>query len=235
MTEEKKRIHLLDLWRSLAIVCMVWYHYLYNLAAIGVVTWTELFSMPISLLQIFSSYSFILLSGISSHLSRSNLKRGSIVLGWSVAVSAVTIYIGEPILFGILHFLGVCMVIYGLLGKYIKRVKISPIIWLFFFIVAKIWMDGARLVNARFLFPLGFRYAGFRSADYYPLLPWVFLFLLGTRLGGVLTERRDEWNWLYTPVPRVLTWAGRNSLVVYLAHQPIIIALLYMAGLTWHP
>lgn len=223
--DDRKRIHILDLWRSLAIVCMVWYHYLYNQAANSVITWAELFSPPISLLQVFSSYSFIMISGISSHLSRSNLRRGAIVLGWALVISAVTNYAGSPILFGVLHFLGTCMILYGLLGKAIER-RVSPALQLFFwpslFFVARWAMQRAPIVQTKLLFPLGFVYRGFFSADYFPLLPWVFLFLFGTAIGCIITNHRDGWDWLYTPVPGALTWLGRHSLTVYLAHQPIL-------------
>ena len=224
----KRRIDLLDLWRASAVVCMVIYHYLYDYAMAGHLTWAQIYSPPISILQIFSSYSFIVIAGISSRLSRSNVKRGGLVLLCAMGLSAVAYFAGVPIWFGILHFLGCCMILYGLLGKYIECLpqRCAPFVFLALFLVMKYVTAVAPAVRTRLLVPIGFPYPGFYSADYYPLLPWMFLFLFGTWLGGVFRER-DDTEWLYTPVPAALTWPGRHSLVIYLAHQPLFYALTY--------
>lgn len=218
-----KRIELLDVWRSLAVVCMIAYHFLYDLGTFGVVPWTTVFSAPANALQLFICTSFITVSGVSSRLTKSNVRRGFIVLGCSVAVSAGAYAAGLPIWFGILHFLGASMVIYGLIGKFIERIPVTaaPFIYIALFFLSRYLTDILSPVSVKFLFPFGFTYAGFSSSDYFPLLPWFFLYLLGTWLGGVLTRHRDL-ALLNVRVPKALTWPGRHSLIIYVLHQPIL-------------
>lgn len=217
-----KRIELLDLWRTIAIVSMVVYHLLYDFALFGIIGWEQFFSPGLNAFQRFICCSFIIVSGISSRMSRNNVKRGAITLGASVIISVGGYIVGEPILFGVLSFLGCAMIIYGLFGKTIDRLPkyLAPVLFAALYFITKFWTEST-IVSVKFLFPLGFLYPGFYSADYFPLMPWLFLFLLGTWLGGLITRQREA-KWLYTPVPRALTFPGRHSLVIYMLHQPVL-------------
>ena len=70
------RIPWLDGWRGVAVYLMLVYHLSYDLADFGWMSWSTLDTWPMSAMQLFISRSFILCSGISCCLSRSNLKRG---------------------------------------------------------------------------------------------------------------------------------------------------------------
>ena len=48
-----KRFDILDAWRSLAIVLMIIYHFLYDLALFGVITWEQMFCTPLNIMQKF--------------------------------------------------------------------------------------------------------------------------------------------------------------------------------------
>ena len=74
----KKRFDILDAWRSLSILLMVTYHFLYDLALFGVITWQQMFSTPLNILQKFICCSFIFLAGASARFSRNNLRHGLI-------------------------------------------------------------------------------------------------------------------------------------------------------------
>lgn len=68
---------------------------------------------------------------------------------------------------------------------------------------------------------LGFPPLGFRSNDWFPLLPWLFLFWTGYflyPLHPVETPRQE--------LP-LFTFLGRHSLVTYLIHQPLIYGILW--------
>jgi len=217
-----KRIELLDLWRTVAIVCMIIYHLLYDLAAFGFISREQFFSPGLNALQLFICCSFILVSGISSRFSKNNVRRGAIVLGASIIVSIGGFVVGEPILFGVLSFLGCAMIIYGFIGKYIDKASgyATPVILLALFFLTGYWTSNT-IVNVKFLFPLGFAHVGFSSSDYFPIMPWLFLFLLGTWLGGLIKKHSDV-DWLYTKLPQWLTFPGRHSLIIYLMHQPVL-------------
>lgn len=217
---EHKRIDLLDGCRSLMLILMTVYHFLYDLAMFGVITWRELFSPPSSLFQIVSSTGFILLAGISSRLSRSNLKRGIIVLGASVLITIGSFVVDEPIRFGILHFMGTAMILYHFIGPVLQKVPGwavaagSSVLY----VLTDRWTE--TLVDVPFLFPIGFTTDTFTSSDYYPLLPHFFLFLIGTVLGGALLARRAKVA--AVRLPPAATWPGRHSLILYLIHQPVL-------------
>ena len=86
------------------------------------------------------------------------------------------------------------------------------------------WVLTARVrIEAGWLFPLGLRRADFFSADYWPLLPWAFLYLLGAALGGFLPETAKP----HAHLP-ALTFLGRHSLFIYLVHQPVLYGLCWV-------
>jgi uncharacterized membrane protein len=204
---------------------MISYHFLYDFAFFGRMSWEAFYSPGLNALQLFTCCSFILLAGISSRFSHSNLRRGAVTLLCGFLVMAGAYLVGAPILFGILQLLGVSMLIYGLVGKYFERLPAlaAAAVCIALFFVSRFWTQHT-LVSARWLFPLGFLYRGFYSADYFPLLPWLFLFLLGTVAGGTL-KKHASLPWLQTGVPAFLSWPGRHSLIIYMLHQPILYGL----------
>ena len=64
----------------------------------------------------------------------------------------------------------------------------------------------------------------FTSADYFPVVPWVFLFWCGVFLARLWRPGRGE-----PPVVlRPLCAVGRNTLLVYMLHQPVIYGVLWV-------
>ncbi len=224
----RRRFDILDGWRTLAIIGMVIYHFLYDLYIFGVLSAQELFSTPLNVLERFICCSFILLAGASARFSRSNMRRGTVVLFCGVVVEAGAMIAGQTIRFGILMFMGISMVLYHFIGKYLQKLPGwgAAAVYLLLFAVTRSWTERVR-APVDWLYPLGFRAAGFRSADYFPLLPWLFLFLIGTVFGGWCLEHRDN-KILTAPLPEALTWPGRHSLLIYLLHQPVLYGLCYL-------
>ena len=76
------------------------------------------------------------------------------------------------------------------------------------------------------------------SVDFEPVFPWVAPFLAGIAAGRIGT-RAGLWNRLAgwptdsRRLWRVLAWPGRNSLLVYLVHQPVLIALVRAWAALW--
>ena len=79
-------------------------------------------------------------------------------------------------------------------------------------------------VSIGFLFPLGLVAPGFFSADYFPLFPWLFVFLMGTYLGGPMKAGRFP-AFFYKISPGFFGAVGRHALIVYLLHQPVLFCL----------
>lgn len=247
MQLEKVRYHLLDEARGFAVLCMIFYHAFYTMA--------NMFSIPFSqtLLDFFTPAEpfyaafFIFLSGVCCQLTRSNLKRGLKLALVSLALTAVTLFLprigisGTEIYFGILHLLSVGMILVGLTNKVIKKVPplLGAIIFLILFFVFYNIKKGylgfgdfsldlpKYLYTNNNLFFLGFATSDFFSADYFPILPWIFMFLCGAFIG------------LYAPAGKFpaflskrfippLSFLGRHALIIYILHQPIIYGILYL-------
>lgn len=224
----KRRFDILDAWRSLAIVLMVIYHFLYDLALFGVISWEQMFCTPLNILQKFICTSFILLAGASARFSRNNLRHGLVVIAAGVLVAIGGAVGGQTIRFGVLQLLGWSMVLYHFTGKFLQQLPSVPLVSgcvLLYGLTAR-W-TGAVLVESHRLYPLGLRYPGFFSADYFPLLPWFFLFVMGTALGGWCLTHREH-RLLTVQLPTPLTVLGRHSLVIYLLHQPVLYGLCWV-------
>ena len=86
------------------------------------------------------------------------------------------------------------------------------------------------LLANNLLYPFGILKGGFMSVDYVPLLPWLFLLLGGAYIGGIIVKYRDKLpSFCYAnPLPW-LGFIGRHTLIVYILHQPIILAAVYAA------
>ena len=76
------------------------------------------------------------------------------------------------------------------------------------------------LYNTRLLTPLGFPYEGFRSSDFFPILPWFFLYLCGYFIHGIFAAH-PAWQRPFTHRVPLLSALGRRALLVYLLHQPL--------------
>ena len=122
----KGRIHLMDEIRGLCVLLMIFYHAFYTMSMLfhwELGTKLLVFFSPA---EPFFAGLFILISGISSQLSHSNLIRGLKLLGVALALTLVTYFIipSELIVFGILHMLSVCMIVFGLGQKLWDRIPL---------------------------------------------------------------------------------------------------------------
>jgi uncharacterized membrane protein len=232
-----RRIWEIDVLRGLAIILMVCYHLLYDLGEFrGIKRFlgfsTDLSSEAWTVAQYFFAGLFVVLSGTSSTLSRNNVRRGLRLLAVSLAVTAVT-YIFDPtsaIYFGILQCLAVSILVYG--AAFEKAGPIACAAW-----GALVLGLGAalpvlkRALEVRFdwLLPFGITSPSYSSFDYFPLIPWLGIFLIGSALGkSVYVSRRSLLPW---PLPvTFVNAAGRHSLLIYIVHQPVIMGVLYVLG-----
>ena len=232
MKVSKTRIEIIDALRGISVILMVVHHLLYNFVAfLGAPPW--LFSNPVfDVLHYFFAGLFIFLSGVSSRFSRSNIKRGLIVIAVAAGISAIMYFMEMPIWFGILHFLGFSMLFYGLTHKFWTAIPraVAPFVYIIGIIGGALATSYASInahgVAGVVVSVLGWPQAGFVSYDYFPILPWIFVFLLGTWAGKYIAEKKLP-NWFYEKKVPIFPIIGRNALIIYILHQPILYGIVF--------
>jgi len=228
MEEKKKRIEIIDALRGFAITLMVIHHALHNAAAFLDAPWWVYRNPVFNVLQAVFVGLFILISGVSSRFSKGNIERGAIVITISVAVTYVTTRMDMPIIFGILHLLGFLMLFYGVTRKLWDGIprKVAPFIYIALFIIsifarALLSPVSENLVLRDLLSVLGWKQQGFINFDNQFILPWIFVFLFGTWMGEYIREGKFP-AWFYEAKTPFFPFVGRNALLVYVLHQPIL-------------
>ena len=235
----------IDLMRGLAVIMMVLYHalfdiYFFNIYPVDVTTgFWKIFAMITASL-------FLLLVGISFTISAAKaevtmnrrnffkkyLKRGiSILLIAALITIATWWYLGEGyIIFGILHLIGVSIIIAPL---FFHR-KMIALYGGIVFIVVGILLQAVR--GPFLLLPLGVHPASFYSVDYTPIFPWFGLVLIGIYLGELLypggkrgysLPEFSQYGKLQEFPGTAFAFLGRHSLAIYILHQPVLILLLH--------
>lgn len=229
-----RRIWHIDFLRALAIMLMIIYHLVFDL---GYFTGLEIdYSSGFWYWEgKAAALLFIFLAGLSSGFSRNNVKRGLKVLGFGLVITLVTylIFQEQYVRYGILHLLGTGMLLFPVLQR-------LPNIWLVIsaltIALAAIPMQDI-LVGTRLFLPLGLMYQGFETVDYYPLIPYFAVFLLGIvaykkYYSNVSSNEArnlscNECNNV-SRLRKYITMISKHSLVIYLLHQPIMLGIIFL-------
>ncbi len=245
--EEKVRIHWIDNVRAVAFINMILYHLMFDLVYIFDVDIEWYRKMPGYVWQQAICMTLIFVSGMSTNFCRSNLKRGLIIFGCGMLMTLGT-WIFMPsqlIMFGILHFLGIARIMAALLGKGFmdKAGKMLGFVTaIVLFAVTKtvpygylgIWDRPIFklpdvLYKSRLLFAIGLPDKNFTSGDYFPVIPWIFLYFAGYFFFGVL-RNKGLLGKRFKPVG-VLSFIGKHTLIIYVLHQPVIYGVLILLSM----
>lgn len=230
----KKRIWELDVLRGICILAMVAVHLVFDLVYIyGTLTLEGFGQWLFDLLTQWGGVLFLLISGICVTLGSHPVRRGLTVFGCGMLCTLATwlmYWLGFMdqsviIYFGVLHCLGICMLLWPL----VKKLPAWALGILGVILVAVgLYLPNLR-VDTPWLLPLGLMYPGFASSDYFPLLPNLGFFLLGAVLGLTLYRKKqtllpkvNEKNFMI----RFFSVCGKWSLWIYLLHQPLMTVAL---------
>ena len=231
MANSKPRIWELDALRGVCILCVIVVHFLFDLSFFGGLDLT----LPAwyIFIQEYGGAIFVVLSGVCVTLGSKSVRRGLIVFACGMLITAVTYGMyrlgmsGADVVvkFGVLHLLGVCMLVYPAF----KKLPPATLTVLGLVIAITGYAIRGIIVPQRWLFPLGLTYEGFTSSHYFPLFPQLGYFLIGAAIGKTAyREKRTllPGSFQKTGIARFFCWCGRQSLFIYLLHQPIVYGLL---------
>lgn len=207
-----KRMETLDLLRGILFLNMAAFHWQY---ISGFVSGSGVsLTMAERVWQVLICAPFILLAGFCAGLSKNVLKHAAPILsaGLLITLGSLILMPDQTVWFGILTFIGAAYLSVWLLDSVVSRIPPLP------FLIACILL---------FVLCFNLRYGQSHAADYFPLIPWLFLFWSGRTVqrlwGGSLANMRGM-HLNFSP----LNFLGRYTLAGYLLHLPILYALAYL-------
>ena len=186
---------------------------------------------------------FLFLVGVSLAISRARtsltgwrlfgkyLARGLRILAYGMILTGVFLILQMGVVaFGILHLIGISII---LAYPFLKLRFTNLVLGTLIFAAGQYVLVQDLTSGGYWLLPFGIVPEGVIMPDYRPLLPWFGVVLIGLFFGNVVyaDDRRPSSLPNKAPlVARPLLPLGRNSLFIYLIHQPIVIALLGLTG-----
>ncbi len=231
----------IDFARGVAVVMMVVFHFVFDLHYLGIEDNHASFAYwrP---LAVCTATLFLFLVGLSLTISSARaaeildrrayilkfVRRGGGIFSLGLLITLVTLIFvpSAPILFGILHLIGIAVMLAPL---YLPRTweNLAAGVAL---IVAGMGMD--RISGPLSLLWLGIHPDSFASLDYTPLVPWLGVVLLGVFAGkNLYPGGRRRFNVPAAPLPggNGVCFLGRHSLFIYVIHQPLILLVISLA------
>lgn len=231
--QPRDRIQVIDLIRGIDIVLMVLFNYSVTLSHFGFVRIQPDFfywSFPLVIASI-----FIFLSGVAASASFENnnegfskryFNRGIKLLIFASFVTLFTyIFVPEKtVYFGILHFFALSSLIVPFFIRYEKLNLVAALL----IIISGIYLQ-TRDFSSPYLLWLGLMPEDFTTFDYFPLMPWLGVLLLGIFFGRSIIERTGHIKFK-NKLAGTFSFLGKKSLTIYLIHQPVLIFFLVLMG-----
>ena len=231
----QNRLWEIDALRGTAILLMAVFHFAFDLNYLGIAK-IAVYQMPWLLLQRITISLFLLLVGASLWLKSEKLttenknanaefaKRALFLFALAALISLATWLIAPEqfIVFGIIHFIALSTI---LAIPFLRFYKLNAIIGTAL-LTSSLFLQLPQL-NTPLLLWIGFTFPGFQSLDYVPLFPWFGLVLLGIFAAKLFyREVKFKIEKPQSKVMNIFTAMGQNSLLIYLLHQPVLLAAL---------
>lgn len=177
---------------------------------------------------------FFIVSGISCSLSKSNFRRGIKLAIYAIAINIITYTIywlfkfDIRVEFGVIHFYAASVLIWSIFEKLQKfAVRISFYLVLLFTSVL-IFAIKPTLSTSNILLPIGIPEKGYiYQFDYFPLFPWISIFLIGGLIGeNYFKTKEAKHRRVLTRLLSPLLYVGQHGLGIYIIHLPLLIILI---------
>lgn len=239
-TKSRYRYWEIDSLRGVVVITMIIFHLMWDLWFFRVLPDIVLWAGFWKYFQRFTACTFLILVGVSLAVRHRRmitapvtdyLWRGLRIFGWGVVFSLAAWYFGVGYVhFGVLHLIGFAImaawpllpyswfniglwVLFTILGAAIETISIET--W------GLVW--------------LGLRPPDYAPLDYFPVLPWFGVVVLGIGIGNLLY--REDGRIFALPdlsgflLIRFLRFLGSHSLIIYMVHQPILFVILMALGI----
>jgi len=231
----QSRLVRLDMLRAVALLGMICYHFGWNLAFFGYLAPGTATRGGWAFLAHVVAGSFLFIVGFSLYLAHGQRFQGYCfalrqikICAAAALVSGITwiIFPNLFVYFGILHHIALA----SFIGLIFLRLPLwgNVMIALVVLLLPFYW----RPLVSPFWAPLGLNAAPPSSLDYVPLFPWFSAVVLGISCARVMQHHGLLFLLEGEIRPRfpnkLLQWAGRHSLFVYLIHQPLLWGALYL-------
>lgn len=239
--EKTQRFIELDMLRGFAILFMIILHLFWDLDYFGILPLNKNFYS----LNIIVPVIFFLLVGIclavnnNKYQSRSRtmylrtIQRGLWIFNLGMLFTILTFIVlpDRPILFGVLHCIGCCIILSTLLLRFKSTNVIIAVLVIVSGLALGFFYTDENPNMVELASGIHESDVGAHTIDYFPILPWFGVCLLGITLGNILYKdniRRYRLPDLskYRPT-KIFSWLGQHSLLIYLIHQPIIAGILF--------
>ncbi|MBZ6075047.1 DUF1624 domain-containing protein [Microvirga puerhi] len=232
----RQRWDAIDVARGIAILAMIVYHFSWDLSFLKLIA-TDIVAVPAW--RWFArciAGSFLFLSGIGlvlAHLQgwrwKAFLRRLAKIGGAAIAITVAT-YFAFPqsfIFFGILH----CIAASSVLALPFLRLRPALVLAATIFCFAAPWIFTSPALDQPWLDWLGLGTREPVTNDYVPIFPWFGLVLAGIAVAKIVLPYTDalqiaRWRAKHSTT-RLIAWAGRKSLPIYLLHQIVLLGVLY--------
>ena len=219
---------------------MICYHFYWDLGYFGFTDLRAVTQGVSLLIAQLIGISFITIAGISgrvlsfsSNFKTKFSKRISKLIIISAMISLVTFLLDNNnfIFFGILHFLAMC----SIFSLILLNVTKSYLLFLFFVLVGAISLSSITFDLPTMVSWLGFNKNPPITNDFYPLFPWLTFYLFGFWIGHIIMNREsrplENISSIYplsSKLFKFFEFVGKNSLIIYILHQPILFSLFLM-------
>ncbi|MDD5182381.1 MAG: heparan-alpha-glucosaminide N-acetyltransferase [Candidatus Nanoarchaeia archaeon] len=238
-----KRIWEIDALRGVAIVMMIAYHTLWGLNLSGLISYTQINTGFWRAFAYTTATIFIFLVGVSLTLSFSRvnkknhdyvfkyIQRGLAVFGCGAIITALTylLYPDAFVYFGILHFIGVGII---LAIPFLPYKKLNLVLGAVLLALGTAFYNIT--LNVPWFMLLGFRFWGMSTLDFFPILPWFGVILLGIFVGNAfIPNGRLKLKVPEIPLRNALAFLGRYSLIIYFLHIILIFGAIFIIKQFW--
>ena len=227
----RDRILWIDVIRGISILAMITFHFAFDMMYFGFAKSDLIYQADWRLFERMIALSFLFIAGLSlsiTHRSwinwKSFIRRYGVTAICAALISTVTyiLFSSDMIRFGILHAITVS----GLIGLLLLKLNSLHLVLLAVAIFFINTIIPKPLDGGYFWQWLIYTTETPNSLDYRPIMPWITPFILGMASHHLfkkwgLLEKGSTFTYRELSI---LSWMGRNSLVIYLAHQPILFA-----------